>query len=590
MAITIQDLKQAHNDHHALHAGCVEDYFSVVYLEKTYGLSRDDALAQTTFGGHDYGLDGYHFDRATQNFYLFQFKWSKNIGLFKDSLRRLTDAGLSEVFAPKTADQKRNQLIDFIRSLLDEQRTAIKRVYIHFVFCGDATEADRSESLEHLRENLESKKYLLDEFFGTSMDLTVEFRSAATRTVGGGSKVRTTHTYQLGMQRHLLQAGPQGEVMHVGFVPLMALREMFVSMAGRFFERNIRFSLPEDTAPNRAIGKALRDILIDGRQPASVFAFNHNGVTLHAARVVEENGVLKVTEPRLLNGAQTVTTFASFLERHADHPAVKNGSAPLNEILVLARVVSSADDEFVTTVTLNNNRQNPVQPWALRANDFIQRQLHDAFRTELGIFYERQQNAFESYTPEQLEEMEITNPRCIELQRLALTFLASEGHVERMSKLKEVFENDNYYREAFDERRLKANLRHVVLCYKIRQRLSSIVRLIEDHGANKYYFISRGRNLLWALLCQALLNDREILNTAVEKYGDSLTNEVGYTSLLHDLTRKRIIPVLREAIESKPFSQYIEDQKEDFVRTRAFFDRCFDLSVRKFGWVRKNLR
>ena len=589
MAITEQDLKQAFSDHKASHGGLLEDYYGVIYLEKNFQLKREDALSQTTFGGHDYGIDGYHFDAATGNLYLFQFKWSKNVALFRDSLKRLTENGLSQLFSSNVADQKRNALIDFLRSELDEKRALIKKVLIHFVFSGDATEADRSATIEHLRENLEAKKYLLNDFFQSEIDLTVEFRSSATKTVGARVKVTTSHTYDLRMPSHLTHSGPGGESMHVGFIPLVALREMFVAMGGRFFERNIRFSLAEETAPNRAISKALKDIVLSGKQAPSVFLFNHNGITLHAEKVSFHDGTLKVTEPRLLNGAQSVTTLHNFLERYADHPAIKQGLAGLEQIQVLARVVSEAKSDFVTTVTLNNNRQNPVQPWALRANDETQLQLADQFRAELGIFYERQENAFESFTAEELEDMEIKNPRCIELQRLALTFLASEGQVERMAKLKEVFENDNFYKEVFDSRRLKANFRHVVLCYKIRQRLNSLAREIESAGPSKYYFATRARNLVWALLCQAILNHSH-LDSVAENYSDSLTIEVNYTDWLRELTRRRILPILREAIESEPFSDYVLEKKQDFVRTRAFYDRCLDIGVTRFKWVKKHLR
>ncbi len=589
MAITEQELKQAHSDHKATYGGVVEDYYGVLYLEKTFGLKREDALTQVTFGGHDYGIDAYHFDAATGNLYIFQFKWSKNVALFRDSLKRLAESGLAQVFAAPVADQKRNPLIDFLRSELDEKRPLIRKVLIHFIFSGDATEADRSATLEHLRENLEAKKYLLNDYFGREIDLTVEFRSSATKTVGARVKVASSHTYDLQMSSHLTQTGPSGEVMHVGFVPLLALRTMFVAMGGRFFERNIRFSLPEETAPNRAISKALKEIVLDGKQAPTVFVFNHNGVTLHAERVSIHEGTLKITEPRLLNGAQSVTTLDNFIKRYSDHPAIKQGTAGLEKIQVLARVVSQADSDFVTTVTLNNNRQNPVQPWALRANDLIQLQLADQFRSELGIFYERQENAFESYTAEDKEEMDIKHDRSIEIRHLALTFLASEGQVERMANPKEFFENDNFYREIFDSRRLKANFRHVILCYKIRQRLNTLTREIEYAGPNKYYFASRSRNLVWALLCQAILNEPK-LDTVVEKYSDNLTIEVNFTEWLRELTRRRILPILREAIERAPFSEYVAEQKQDFVRTRAFYDRCLEIGISQFKWVKKYLR
>jgi hypothetical protein len=56
---------------------------------------------------------------------------------------------------------------------------------IQFVFNCDPAEAESSQVLDKLREDLESKKYLVDEFFrGRSVDMSFEFRSAQTRCVG----------------------------------------------------------------------------------------------------------------------------------------------------------------------------------------------------------------------------------------------------------------------------------------------------------------------------------------------------------------------------------------------------------------------
>jgi hypothetical protein len=59
-------------------------------------------------------------------------------------------------------------------------------------------------------------------------------------------------------------------------------------------------------------------------------------------------------------------------------------------------------------VTVNNNRQNPVEPWNLRANDLIQLELQDKFRADLQMYYERQENAFDQLSADDLSEYGIT--------------------------------------------------------------------------------------------------------------------------------------------------------------------------------------
>ncbi|MBK9373605.1 MAG: AIPR family protein [Holophagales bacterium] len=91
-------------------------------------------------------------------------------------------------------------------------------------------------------------------------------------------------------------------------------------MGPRLFERNIRFGLGEEEGANRSLRRAFEKIVIDGADPAGLFAFTHNGVTLSVEKLVVEDGTARVTEPRVLNGAQTLTTLARFIERNREHP------------------------------------------------------------------------------------------------------------------------------------------------------------------------------------------------------------------------------------------------------------------------------
>lgn len=85
-------------------------------------------------------------------------------------------------------------------------------------------------------------------------------------------------------------------------------------MKQRLFEKNIRAGLADDLAPNQAIKKSLKDIVINKKSKSEYFTFHHNGVTLFAEKLDAENGTTKIVEPRVLNGAQTITTLSRFIE------------------------------------------------------------------------------------------------------------------------------------------------------------------------------------------------------------------------------------------------------------------------------------
>jgi len=109
---------------------------------------------------------------------------------------------------------------------------------------------------------------------------------------------------------------------------------------------------------------------------------------------------------------------------------------------VMCRIITCAEPEFVTTVTVNNNRQNPVEPWNLRANDRIQLELADKFKDEVSLFYERQENAFRNLTDEDVDELEVEGDKPIELYRLGQTFAVVDGEIDKLSRMREVFEDE----------------------------------------------------------------------------------------------------------------------------------------------------
>jgi hypothetical protein len=443
--------------------------------------------------------------------------------------------------------------------------------------------------LDKLREDLESKKHLLDTYFGRPMIMVFEFRSAQSGQVGPVLHHRATHTFPIELSDTLCRQGPRGEEMSVGFIKLMDLLSMYRDMKQRFFERNIRASLSENEAVNRSISKALKSIIIDGSESPSAFAFNHNGVTIAAEKFERLDGQVKLTEPRLLNGAQTVTTFARFFEQNNDNPKLKERNEQLTSLRLLCKIITKATPEFITSVTINNNRQNPVEPWNLHANDLIQLELQDKFRDELGIFYERQENAFQNLSDEDLDEAGITSYKAVELLRLAHTFVVSDGEIDKMSRMREVFESDKAYEGVFHSGRLKVDGRKIFLCYKIQFRLRKLVKEILDKGERKYWYMNKARNLLWALLCQGILNDPGLEEYA-DSFGKGLSIETDYSDWLAGLASKRCRFMISEVVAEPSYTQMIKEERYNFLRTNAVYKRCMEVAYSKWKWVEKRLK
>ena len=78
---------------------------------------------------------------------------------------------------------------------------------------------------------------------------------------------------------------------------------------------------------------------------------------MYAEKFEEHDGSCRITAPRLLNGAQTVATVSSFKQDNKDNPKLVAGQKAFDEIRVLCKIITEADQKFVTRVTINNNRQ-----------------------------------------------------------------------------------------------------------------------------------------------------------------------------------------------------------------------------------------
>jgi hypothetical protein len=448
--ITQQQVDQAYSDLRTTCGGTREDYFGVRYLEHEHNVPREKALNQIAFGGNDYGIDGFHFDEQKRNLYIFQFKYTTSHAQFKGSLQRLIDSGMNQLFVSPNKDDSKNQILLQLRACLVENRAIIDTVLFRFVFTGDAEEAERSQVLDKLREDLENKKYLIDQFFGPrDVRLVVEFRTASGK-LSKHREVKQDTAFTVSLTDLVVVDGPKQQKMHIGFLRLTDLDQIHSILGPRFFDYNIRYGLGESEAVNRAISKSLKTIVIDKTDDPTVFAFNHNGITLYAEKVEKVDENCRLTAPRLLNGAQTVTTLASFRKDNQENPKLLEGHDSYTAIGVLCKIITNADQKFVTRVTINNNRQNPVEPWNLHANDMIQLELQDKFSTDLGIYYERQENAFNQLGTEDLAEYGITEEsKAIQMLKLTQTFLLTDGNISRLSEMRRVFEDDKVYEQVF---------------------------------------------------------------------------------------------------------------------------------------------
>ena len=166
--------------------------------------------------------------------------------------------------------------------------------------------------------------------------------------------------------------------------------------------------------------------------------------------------------------------------------------------------------------------------------------------------------------------------------------MASDGDIDKFSRFREVFEDDRIYHQVFNQNRLKADFRKILLCYKIQFRLVRLVYDIVDKGPNKYAYVQRARNLLWALLCQSILNDPKLEEHA-ERFGKGLSLEAQYTDWLSSFATTRCRFILSDLVTDKLYAAKATEGDFNFMRTNAAYKRSMEIAYKRWRWVEKHL-
>jgi hypothetical protein len=564
--------------------------FGIMYLSKEFKKLEPDLLPNLCTEKTNPGINAFYFDRDRKNLYLYSFIWTENHKFFKERLQTLLQPGLESLFS---LEESTSKFLNEFRRTLYENADSINRIFIYFVFNGDSEKANNSATLSSLREDLESKKYIIDSYFKKrEISVTVDFVSNVNKRISKFKITDKSFRFEIEINNHLEKSNKNNHRLLLGFIKLHDLYLIYTKMGQRLFEKNIRSGLSPDNNPNKSIRKSLKSIIAGQEDPVN-FTFFHNGITISSEHMEVNGNKLLLTEPRILNGAQTVTSVVKFIEENSTPSLQMEKNKIFQSIEVLGKVILPNQkidhSDFIASVTINTNRQNPVEPWNLRASDLLQLEFSDKFKDDLGIYYERQENAFDSLTDDDLGEMGIAQNKSIQIKKLAQTYLSLQGELDKIHKLRDIFEDERKYYNTFKRKYLESSSETIVLLYKIQFRLGSIVKAVSESTGEKYYDVnSKSKNLIWSLLIQGLLNDPK-LEIIQSNYGKSLVMEADFTELLKTLGNKKLKPILLEIYKSEKYQKQISEGKFTFLKNKTTYDHSMQLTQEKYGWSKKDL-
>lgn len=166
---------------------------------------------------------------------------------------------------------------------------------------------------------------------------------------------------------------------------------------GYIFDLNLRRFLGDRGSVNPDIEKTCTD-----PNTSRQFWFLNNGITIICDRFEEilPDGIIQIKNMQIVNGCQTASTIAKAAEKNILQ----------DDTHVLLRIYQTddpSDKEIAARIVVTTNNQNKIGNRDLKANDPIQQDIEERFRS-YGYYYERKPNQYTEY-PQATSALVATN-------------------------------------------------------------------------------------------------------------------------------------------------------------------------------------
>ena len=323
----------------------------------------------------------------------------------------------------------------------------------------------------------------------------------------------------------------------------------------RILDQDLRYSLG---TKSKAINSQILQTASDKNRSENFWYFN-NGITIVCDEITESvsGKLINLKNAQIINGAQTTCAL---------NEAFQQGILEDN-VEVLVKAIESSNKDFIQSVTLYTNYQNPIRLRDLCANDEIQIKIKKILYDSYGYYYDRKRGEFESEFPT-LETRKKAfgleyKEKVVNNENAGQAFLAMYLYKPAQAKNEKgrIFlkETAGYYNDIFDEND-DVITEKLLLSWKL-------LKYIETHkkAYNKEY--------------KAALELPEIESSEVYRYDFLLHSEYFILNILKDFIenlginivsdRNSIISTI-EKIEHgddkiKEFYEAIKDRLEEYI-------------------------
>jgi hypothetical protein len=447
------------------------DAFCAWWLYRRWKVEPLLAVARAPGGSDDFGLDGFHLENRIGGeapiLHLIQAKYYGSIQAVRDAVK-----GFARAIEPLALllegtalpNSKTNPVLERLQATLQEARDTMgvraEQIPLRFEIlhlCAGAPETI-DKTIQAAREQFDERRN----------DLLPSFE-VGLRPIFPPDELDAEH---VDPQKKPFPLRFAGEVVvdaenvkfYAGFGYLSDLVKMYDEVGDALFAKNVRSYLfkAHEKGPARYMRDSLRKACVrtNGKLAESPerFAMLHNGISIAATHAQLAAPKLVLREPNIVNGCQTVKNAALWFAERRNKPNMDDDA--WERVRIPLRILVTRDEALVRDVTVSNNRQNAIKASAFRANDPLQLELAERFRTEMHIYYERQDEAFKNLkksNPRFVEENyahSFEKPLLIEHLAVAIATASLKPALSVAAKPSDLFE-DPVYSNVFAPRNLK---------------------------------------------------------------------------------------------------------------------------------------
>ncbi|MER8973416.1 AIPR family protein [Mesorhizobium sp. M0800] len=200
------------------------------------------------------------------------------------------------------------------------------------------------------------------------------------------------------------------EEAYIGYIDAANLLALYVSkdadeeVVG--INRSVFFDNIRDYDSKSKINISIKDSVRAGG--GAEFVFRNNGITVVSKNIDRTGDRFRLEDFQIVNGCQTSNVIFDLV--YGDGGSEGKGDRNLTKaIQVPFRLIGSKDDEFVSSIIVGTNRQNPVrdeQFWALRPFMKSFEEYCRSLEAEEIIYFERRDNQYRNQDVERTRVMQ----------------------------------------------------------------------------------------------------------------------------------------------------------------------------------------